>query len=62
MVVLCLPPCSLLILTLIALLEAYSTNTRKCKKTEKSPKPWQMGTHLKVLSESFPMSTNMTGF
>ena len=25
-------------------------------------KPWLMGTHLKVLSESYPMNTNMTGF
>ena len=23
-------------------------------------KPWHMGTHLKVLSESYPMNTNMT--
>ena len=48
-------------LTLI-LLEANSTNTKECKKPEKSLKLWQMGSHLKVLSESFPMSTNMTGF
>ena len=33
-----------------------------CKKTKICLKPWQMGTHLKVLSESFPMNTNMTGF
>ena len=25
-------------------------------------KPWQMGTHWRVLSESYPMNTNMTGF
>ena len=25
-------------------------------------KPWRMGTHLGVLSESYLMSTNMTGF
>ena len=24
--------------------------------------PWQMGTHFTVLSESYPMNTNMTGF
>ena len=30
--------------------------------TEKWPKPWHMGTHLRVLSESYPMNTNMTGF
>ena len=29
---------------------------------EKLLKPGQMGTHLRVLSESFPMNTNMTGF
>ena len=46
----------------LTLLEANSTNTKECKKPEKSSKLWQMGTHLKVPSESFPMSTNMTGF
>ena len=25
-------------------------------------KPWHMGTHIRVLSESYPMNTNMTGF
>ena len=25
-------------------------------------KPWLMGTHLRVLGESFQMNTNMTGF
>ena len=25
-------------------------------------KPWQMGTHWRVLSKSYPMNTNMTGF
>ena len=24
--------------------------------------PWQMGTHLGVLSKSYPMNINMTGF
>ena len=32
------------------------------KKPGKCLKPWQMGTHLRVLSESFLMNTNMTGF
>ena len=32
------------------------------KKAGKLLKPWQMGTQLRVLSESFPMNTNMTGF
>ena len=46
----------------LMLLVANLTNTKKCKKPEKLLKPWQMGTHLRVLSESFPMNTNMTGF
>ena len=25
-------------------------------------KPWHLGTHLRVLNEGYPMSTNMTGF
>ena len=49
------------LLTLM-LLVANSTNTKWCKNPEKSLKPWQMGTHLRVLSESFQMNTNMTGF
>ena len=32
------------------------------KNPEKWLKPWQMGTHLRVLSESYPMNTNMIGF
>ena len=32
------------------------------QKPEKLLKPWQMGTHLRVLHESYPMHTNMTGF
>ena len=32
------------------------------QKPEKSLKPWQMGTHLRVLSESYPINTNTTGF
>ena len=44
------------------LLVANLANTKWCKKPEKWPKPWQMGTHMKVLGESFPMNTNMTGF
>ena len=32
------------------------------KKPKKLLKPWQMGTHMRVLSESYPMNTNMTGF
>ena len=25
-------------------------------------RPWQMGTHMRVLIESYPMNTNMTGY
>ena len=32
------------------------------KNQKKWPKPWHMGTHLRALSESFPMNTNVTGF
>ena len=49
------------VLTLM-LLVANLANTKWCKNSEKWRKPWQMGTHLKVLGESFPMNTNMTGF
>ena len=44
------------------LLLANLANTNWYKNTEKSPKPWQTGFHLRVLGESFPMNTNMTGF
>ena len=29
------------------------------QKAQKSLKPWHMGTHLRVLSEIYPMNTNM---
>ena len=45
----------LMVLTL-TLLVANFCQYKICKKAEK------MGTHLRVLSESFLMSTNMTGF
>ena len=32
------------------------------QKTENWPKPWHMGTYLRVLSESYLMNTNMAGF
>ena len=38
---------------------------KRCLKTwtpEEWLKPWHMGTHMKVLSVSYPMNTNMTGF
>ena len=36
----------------IMLLVANLANTNSCKKSEKWLKPWHMGTHLRVLSES----------
>ena len=44
------------------LLLANFANTKWCKKTEKWLNPWQIGTHLRVLTESFLMNTNMIGF
>ena len=32
------------------------------QKAEKLLKPWLMGSHLRLLSESYQMNTNMTGF
>ena len=49
------------ILTFMVLV-ANLASTKRCKKAEKLLKPWHMGTHLRVLSESFPMNTNVTGF
>ena len=46
----------------LMLLVANLANRKWCKKPYKWLKPWQMGTHLRVLSESYLMNTNMTGF
>ena len=46
----------------LRLVVANFAMTQLCKKGEKWVKPWHMGTHLRVLSESFPMNTNKTGF
>ena len=47
----------------LMLLVANFANTKSCKKNpEKSLKPWQMGTHLRVLREGYPMNTNKSGF
>ena len=46
----------------LMLLVAKLANTNLCKNPEKSLKPWHIGTHIKGLSESYPMSTNMAGF
>ena len=48
------------LLTLM-LLVANLANAKLCKKYEKWLKAWHMGTHLRELSKSFPMSTNKTG-
>ena len=48
-------------LTLI-LLVSNLANTKWCKNPEKLLKPWEMGTHLRVLSQNYPMNINMTGF
>ena len=45
--------------TLMLLVNFASTNWYE--KAEKWPKPWHMGTHLRVLSESYQINTNMTG-
>ena len=36
--------------------------TKLCKNLITLLKAWHMGTHLILLSESYPMNTNMTGF
>ena len=44
------------------LVVANLANTKWCKNPEKRLKFWLMGNHLRVLSESFLMNTNITGF
>ena len=39
---------------------ANLANIKWCKKPKKWLKPLQMGTHLSVLSENYPMDTKMT--
>ena len=46
----------------LMLLVANFASKKWCKNPEKGLKPWQIGTHLRVLGESYPMNTNMTGF
>ena len=46
----------------LMLVVANFANSKWCKKPEKWLKPWHMRTHLRVLSESYQMNTNMTGF
>ena len=45
----------------LMLLVANLAITKMYIRPEKSRKPWQIGTHLMVISESYPMNTNMTG-
>ena len=44
------------------LLVTNLANYKMMQKSEKVLNPWHMGTHLRVLSESYLMNTNMTGF
>ena len=44
------------------LLVADLANTKCCKKPDKWLKHWHMDTHLRVLTKSFPVNTNETGF
>ena len=44
------------------LLVATLANAQWCWNPAKWLKPWQMGTHLRVLSESYPMNINITAF
>ena len=46
----------------LMLLVANLSITKLGKQPEKCLKHWHMGTHLRVLSESYPMNTNMPGF
>ena len=40
----------------------YVTAGLFCKRADKKLKPWHMDTHLRVLSESYSINTNMTWF
>ena len=46
-------------LTLMLLVDNFIIQNG-AKKAEKCLKPWHVGTHLRVLSKSYPMNTNMT--
>ena len=45
----------------LMLLVANLTIRKWCKNMKEWLKPWHMGTHLRVLSKSFLMNTNLTG-
>ena len=44
------------------LLVADFDKYKMMQKHAKRLKPWHIGTHLRVLSDSFALNTNMTGF
>ena len=46
----------------IMLVVANLANTKWYKNPKKLAKPWEMGTHMRVLLEIYPMNTTMTGF
>ena len=46
----------------LVLLAANLANTKWRKKPKKGLEPWHIGTHLRVLNESYQINTNMTGF
>ena len=52
---------SAVIISLMLLVPNFA-NTKQCKKVDKWLKPWHMSIHLRVFSESYLGSTNMTGF
>ena len=42
--------------------DGYFGQNKMMQKSSKCSKHYHMGTHSRVLSESFPMNSNMTGF
>ena len=50
------------IISVFRFFKVFSGNGALGKKSEKRLNPWHMGTHLRVLSESYPINNNLTGF
>ena len=46
----------------LVLVVANFANTRSHKKSKKWLKPWHMGTHMRVLNESYPMNPHWKGW
>ena len=44
------------------IIPTFPTSPKLCKKGGQLLKPWHMGTHSRVLSDCYPINTNMTGF